>query len=337
MTDYDVLVVGGGAAGLGAALALGRARRKVLVVDAGQPRNAPAEGVHGFFTRDGTPPGELVELGRAEVRRYGVEVVEGRVHSIAPGFTASLADGSTARARAVLVTTGLVDELPEIDGLRERWGRDVLHCPYCHGYEVQDRALGVVATGPMAVHQALLIRQWSDDVTLFLHDTVEPTDDEWERLAARGVSVVTGKVEQVVVTDDRLTGVRLADGTVVARDALFTAGFLRASSDVLTSLGVEIADMEIGGAVIGTRVVADATGRTSVPGVWAAGNVADPMAQVVSAAAAGNWAGAQINADLVVQETDAAVRARAGARLEREVSEIVLGDRRHGLEPAPRS
>jgi thioredoxin reductase len=339
MTTFDVLVVGGGAAGLSAALALGRARRRVLVVDAGQPRNAPAAGVHNFLSRDGMPPGDLLAAGRAEVRSYGGEIVEGTVTALAPDLTATLADGTMLGARAVIITSGLVDELPAIDGLRERWGRDILHCPYCHGHEVADRAVGVLATGPTAVHQALLIRQWSADLTLFLNDVAEPTDDEWERLAARGIGVVTGKVERVLTEDDRLTGVRLVDGTTVAREALFLATFMRARSDLLTALGVETADIEFGGVPIATHVVVDPTGRTSVPGVWAAGNVAEPMAQVVTAAAAGLWVGAQVNAHLVTEDTDRAVRGRQAAALERRVSEIVLGDRRHGLSltPSPNS
>src|ERR671921_123670 len=169
---YDVLVVGGGAAGLSGALMLGRSRRSVLVVDAGEPRNAPAVGVHGFLTRDGMEPSVLLEAGRAEVLGYGVEVLEGRVASAEAaddGFVATLEGGRWVRARRLLVTTGVVDELPDIPGVRERWGRDVLHCPYCHGWEVRDQPVGILASGPMAVHQALLFRQLTEDVTLFLH------------------------------------------------------------------------------------------------------------------------------------------------------------------------
>jgi thioredoxin reductase len=327
MTRHDVLVVGGGAAGLSAALTLGRARRTVLVVDGGQPRNAPATGVHNFLTRDGTPPGELLAAGRAEVRGYGGEFVEGTVTAVAPGFRATLSDGSTVDARAVVVTTGLVDELPAIDGLRERWGRDVLHCPYCHGHEVADTALGVLGS----VHKALLVRQWSSDLTLFLDGAPDPTGQEWAQLAARGIAVVDGKVAGVVVEDDRLVGVRLADGTVIARTALFVSPFFRATGDLLTALGVETAATEFGGVPVASHVVAGPTGRTSVPGVWAAGNVTDPMAQVVTAAAAGMRAAADVNAHLITEDTD---RAVAGA-LERRVSEIVLGERRHGLSLTP--
>src|SRR5215203_4401064 len=164
---YDVLVVGSGAAGLSGALMLGRSRRSVLVVDAGEPRNAPAAGVHGFLTRDGMNPSALLEAGRAEVLGYGVDVLEGCVASAAStegGFVATLEGGRRVGTRRLLVTTGLVDVLPDIPGVRERWGRDVLHCPYCHGWKVQDQPVGILASGPMAVHQALLFRQLTADL-----------------------------------------------------------------------------------------------------------------------------------------------------------------------------
>jgi thioredoxin reductase len=302
MTTHDVLIIGGGAAGLNAALVLARARRRVLLVDGGEPRNAPAAHLHGFLSRDGTPPAELLALGRAEVTGYGVEIVDARVTAIRPGFHAGLSDGTTVHARAVLVTTGLTDELPAVAGLRERWGRDVLHCPYCHGYEVRDRPLGVLATGPMAVPKALLVRQWSDDVTLFLHETGDLPADDRARLAARGIQVVAGEVTGVVVEDDRLTGVRLADATTVAREALFVAPFFRANSRLLAALGATI---ETGPS--GSWAAVDGAGRTSVDGVWAAGNVADPMAQLITAAAAGAKAAADINMALVTADVDRAL------------------------------
>ncbi|MBX7267078.1 NAD(P)/FAD-dependent oxidoreductase [Micromonospora sp. Llam7] len=174
---YDVVVVGGGAAGLAGAVALARARRTVLVVDAGQPRNAPAAGVHNYLGREGTPPAELVAAGRDEVAGYGGQIVAGRVDAVArdgTGFVVTVDGGRAVRARRLLVTTGLVDELPEVPGLTERWGRDVLHCPYCHGWEARDRRIGVLATGPLAAHQAQLWRQWSPHVRLLLHDAAQP-------------------------------------------------------------------------------------------------------------------------------------------------------------------
>jgi thioredoxin reductase len=337
---YDVVVVGGGTAGLGAALTLGRARRTVLVIDAGAPRNAPAGHVHNYLGREGTPPGFLLAIGRAEVAGYGGEIVTGNVTSAQPvdgGFHVELADGRTVSARRLLVTTGLVDELPDVPGVAERWGRDVLHCPYCHGWEVRDQAIGILATGPMAMHRTLLFRQWSADVTLFLHTAAALTDEQSEQLVARGIGVVDGEVAALEVTDDRLTGVRLTSGEVFPRQAVVVAPRFTARADVLISLGLEPTEMQIDGYVTGSYVAADPTGATAVTGVWVAGNVADLRAQVLSSAAAGGNTAAAINADLIAEETRHAVAEHRGqrepfsARVEQEVCELVLGDRRHGL------
>jgi thioredoxin reductase len=303
MTDneYDVVVVGGGGAGLSAALVLARARRRVLVVDAGEPRNAPAGGVHGFLALDGVPPAELLARGREEVRRYGGQVEQGEVIGAtrdADRFAVVLADGRTLRARRLVVTTGLVDELPDVPGVRERWGHDVLHCPYCHGWEVRDRAIGVLSSGPMSVHQALLFRQWSDDVVFLAHTRpLEP--EQRAQLAARGVPVVEGEVVRLEVDGDRLAGARLADGTLVARDAVVVASRMVARAGFLAALGLAAVPHPSGA---GEHVPADAFGRTSVPGVWVAGNVTDLSAQVSGAVAAGAVVAAQVNMDLVTAD-----------------------------------
>jgi thioredoxin reductase len=320
---YDVIVVGGGAAGLSGALALGRARRSVLVIDQGDPRNAPAEGVHNYLSRDGVAPHELYAIGREEITGYGGEVIDGTVVSATalpttdtpaevqvPGFVVELAGGWSFEARRLLVAAGVTDQLPEVPGLAERFGRDVLHCPYCHGWEVRDQAIGVLQTGPMAIHQALLFRQWSDDITLFLHEGPEPTDDEWEELAARGISVVQGEVEAVETEGDRLTGVRLKGGKVIARQALVVQTYLQARAEFLETLGLKAVDREARGVRFGTAIESDPTGATNVPGVWVAGNVTDPMSQVISSAAAGLTAAVTINADLIAEETRLAVAAR---------------------------
>jgi thioredoxin reductase len=228
----------------------------------------------------------------------------------ADGFLVALAGGRSFRARRLLVTTGLVDELPGVPGVRDRFGRDVLHCPYCHGWEVRDRAIGVLATGPLSVHQALLFRQLSVDVTYFAH-TSPLADEDAEQLAARGIPVVDGEVAALEVSDDRLTGVRLADGTVVEREAVAVGPRMLARAGFLASIGLTPVEHPSG---IGQHVPADATGRTDVPGVWVAGNVTDLSAQVGGAAAAGASAGAQINRDLVTEETEAAVAARRARR-----------------------
>jgi thioredoxin reductase len=311
---YEVIVVGGGAAGLSGALTLARARRSVLVIDAGEQRNLPASGVHGLLARDGLPPAELVALGRAEVERYGGTVLDGRVAVLdgsAGAFTVTLEDGRAFGARRLLVTTGLVDELPEVPGLRELWGTDVVHCPYCHGYEVRDEPIGVLATGPLSVHLAQLFRQWSGDVTLFLHTGPRPTAEEAEALAARGIAVVEGEVAALETEAGRLRGVRLAGGEVVPRRVLAVGPTLVARAELLAGIGLEATEHERG---VGQRIEADATGRTAVPGVWVAGNVTDLMAWVASAASAGVLAGAAINNDLIAEDTRVAVERTAAVR-----------------------
>ena len=325
---YDVVVVGGGAAGLSAALVLGRARRRVLVVDAGEPRNAPAEHMQGYLSRDGMPPHELLTAGRTEVAGYGVEIVSGTVVGIEAGFFVRLAAGRVLRSRRVLVTTGVTDRLPDVDGVRERWGRDLLHCPYCHGWEVRDSALGVLGSLPGSVQHALLVRQWSDDVVFFAH-TYDLQAEERLQLRARGVRVVTGEVARLVVEDDRLTGVELHDGQLVPRAAVFVRpGNVPRPDGLLAGLGCESDDAGF--------VRVDRTGRTSVFGVWAAGNVVDPRAQVITSAGAGSAAAIAINADLVAEDVERAVEELTStgvfsAETEARVAELVAGDRRHGL------
>ncbi|MFG3026089.1 NAD(P)/FAD-dependent oxidoreductase [Streptomyces sp. NPDC048254] len=308
MTDtYEVVVVGGGAAGLSAALVLGRARRRTLVVDAGEPRNAPAAHMQGFLSRDGMPPAEFLAVGREEIARYGVELVRDRAVAASRDgdFTVSLASGRQVRARQLVVATGLEDELPPVPGVAERFGRDVLHCPYCHGWEVRDQAFGVLATTPMSVHQALMVTQWSKDVTLFLHQVAETelSDDDLRRLATAGVRVVPGEVAGLRVEDDRLTGVRLSDGGVHAREALFVAPRPVPRNDLLVGLGAELTQTPFG-----SYPVIDERGLTTVPGLWAAGNASGFAEQVVNAASRGYRAGAAINGELLFADLDAAVR-----------------------------
>jgi thioredoxin reductase len=308
--SYDVVVAGGGAAGLSGALMLARSRRPVVVIDAGAPRNGPASGVHGFLSQDGIRPGELLERGRDEVRRYGGQVVPGEVGMVTReerGFTVTLATGRAVRARRLLAATGLADELPDIPGLRARWGRDVVHCPYCHGWEVRDQAIGVLASGPLSVHQALLFRQLSADVMVFTH-TSPPLDAEAaEQLAARGITVMVGEVAALEIAGDRLAGLRLGDGQVISRQALAVSPRMVARAGFLAGLGLRPVPHPSGA---GEHIPADATGQTGVAGVWVAGNVTDLAAQVGGAAAAGAIAGARINADLVADETRQAVATR---------------------------
>ena len=293
--SYDVVVVGGGAAGLSAALVLGRSRRSVLVVDAGEPRNAPADHVHNYLGREGAKPTELLEVGREEVGRYGVEVRRGRVSTVARAggrFVLGLEDGSAVTSRRLVLATGVVDVLPAVPGLAERFGRDVLHCPYCHGWEVAGLPLGVVASGPDCVERALLFRQWSDDVVILLNGEPAPRGEEAEKLRARGIGVVRGTIARVVVEGDTLSGVELHGGEVVPRSALVVSTVPTADTTLL-----------------------DAVGGPAAPGVKVVGNAAAPYGGVISSAADGMMAGTLLNHELIVEETEAAV-----ARLRKDVA-----------------
>ncbi|MFE7632345.1 NAD(P)/FAD-dependent oxidoreductase [Kocuria sp. NPDC057446] len=316
--SYDVVVVGGGPAGLAGALCLARARRTVLVVDAGAPRNVPAEHVHNYLGRDGDAPGALLADGRAEIRGYGADVVDGTVVAAHPGaghddgigFRLVLEDGRSVRARRVLITTGLTDELPEVPGLAERWGRDVVHCPYCHGWEWREQPLTVLGTGPLGVQQAQLFRQWSHDITFVQHTAPAPDAQEREQLAALGIACVAGEVSRVEVAGDRVTGLRLDSGELVPCRAVVVVPRFTVRSGLIDSLGLDTAEEEEQGHAVGTYVPSAPTGGTEVPGVYVAGNVTDLHAQVLAAAAAGLTTGTAVNADLQAEDLDRALAAR---------------------------
>ena len=318
--EYDVVIVGGAAAGLSAGLALSRARRKVAVVDSGEPRNAAAGHVHNYLGREGAAPGELYAVGRDEVRSYGGIFLEGQAQNVERAgdgtFRVFLQDGAVLACRRVLAASGALDELPEIPGLARYWGTDVLHCPYCHGWEAAGKTLGVLATDlDTAVHQALMWRQWCEDVVLFLNAAGEPDSEQSIQLAARGIRVVEGAVA-AVEGDAGLAGVRLGSGDFVSRQALVVLTRLRARADYLAGVGLAAEEQHFGDLAVGTAVPADSSGVTSVPGVFAAGNLTSPMTQVIGAASAGLAAATAINAELIAEDTAAAVAAQRGGVLQ---------------------
>lgn len=309
----DVAVVGGSAAGLAAALQLGRQRRSVIVVDAGDPRNAPAAHMHGYLGHEGLPPAEFAAVGREEVRSYGAEVVPGRVVAARRGdhggFELELTGGHRVSARRVLAATGVVDELPAIEGLAEHWGHDVVHCPFCHGYEVRDRRVALIVTHAMALHPAVLFRQLTDRLTLVLHDEIAADHPEVVALEAAGVRVVPEQARRVVTGDGgRPTAIELASGAAIAVDAIAVAPRFRPRVEPFVDLGVRTVPHPSG---LGEVVEVDAMGETSVPGLYAAGNVTDPGLQVLHAAAHGNRVGAMISMALAHEDVEAAARPSA--------------------------
>ncbi|PQZ93647.1 thioredoxin reductase [Arthrobacter sp. MYb227] len=303
---YDVAIIGGGAAGLSAAQALGRSLRKVLVIDAGNPRNAPAHAMHNFLSRDGMNPLELLAVGREELGTYDVDIVSGTVLDIRrteQGFELSLPNGTPAIARRVILAAGLRDILPVIDGVKEHWGNNVLHCPYCHGWEVRGKQLGI-NDSDFAAHQALMFTQWSDSVTLFKSPQRVLGTEETEQLLARGVHIVEGTISSILGTADSLSAAVLTDGSEYPIEALVIMPKMEADLSAVASLGLEISEHPMG---LVPYVEVDVMGQSPVPGLWVAGSLADPKMQVIMAAASGLAVGAAVNADLMAEETRAAV------------------------------
>ncbi|MEU9361475.1 bifunctional NAD(P)/FAD-dependent oxidoreductase/class I SAM-dependent methyltransferase [Streptomyces sp. NPDC048301] len=306
----DVAVIGGSAAGLAAALQLSRQRRGVVVVDDGTPRNAPAAHMHGYLGHEGAAPGELMEIGRAEVRSYGGEVLTGRVlgvHRRDDGrFRLDLTGGHTLVARRVLAATGLSDELPAIDGLAEQWGRGAVHCPFCHGFEVRDQRLVQIVTHPLGLHPTPLFRHLTDRLTVVLHDPTGVDETAVDALAASGVTVERTEVRRVRTgPDGEVSGVELGDGRVLEADSVVVGSRFRARADVLAGVGLTTTAHPTGA---GDVLAVDPRGETAVPGIYAAGNVTDPSLQVLPSAAQGSQVGAMIAFSLADEDLRAAVR-----------------------------
>jgi thioredoxin reductase len=306
----DVAIIGGSAAGLAAALQLVRQRRSVVVVDDGTPRNAPAAHMHGYLGFDGAPPSELTGRGREEVRSYGGEILTGRARTVERRddgwFRVEVGGGHALVARRVLAATGLADELPDIEGLAESWGADVIHCPFCHGFEVRDQRIVQIVTHPMGLHPAPLFRHLTDRYSIVVHDASGLDDGALDALAAAGTEVVRTPVRRVVTREDgRLAGVELVDGRTLEADAVVVGPRFRARADVFASAGLSTV-LHVTG--VGDAVEVDPMGQTSVPGLYAAGNVTDPSMQVLHAAAHGSRVGAMIAFSLADDDVRAAAR-----------------------------
>lgn len=284
---YDVIVAGGSYAGMASALQLARARRKVLVIDAGQRRNRFAASSHGFLTRDGEAPGEIAARAKEQLLDYPtVTWVEGKA-SNASGRTDAFAvrtdDGGTHEARRLVLATGIVDILPDVPGLADRWGKTVFHCPYCHGYELNQGKLGVLAVDPVSMHQALMLPDWGT-TTLFTNGAFAPDDQEKAQLAARGVSIETTPVASV--SGDEGISLQLTDGRNFDLDGLFVAPRMAHASPLAHQLGCRMEEW-----ALGSWIATDGMKATSVDGVFAAGDAARMAGSVTFAVADGAQAG----------------------------------------------
>ncbi len=299
--EWECAIVGGGAAGLSAALVLGRARRRTLIIDAGEQNNLAAHGIGGLLGHDGRPPADLYADGRRELAKYpSVQFVEGQVTGATaqdgPTFRLELADGSVRHAQRLLLAGGMEYEYPDIPGLHDHWGRSAFHCPFCHGWEARDQALAVLADGDRAVHMALLLRAWTDDIVVLTNGPSSLNDDQNRALADAGVRVDERKVVEFASHNDELAAVVFADGEELRREGVLVASALRQRSGLATQLGVRTAPP--GPAAI-DAVVVDPINRTSVPGVFAAGDVCAQMPQVAAAIASGSAAATAIVQSLV--------------------------------------
>lgn len=312
---YDAVVVGGGAAGLSAALYLGRARRRALLCDVGEPRNMPSAEAHGLLSRDGAPPSEIARWAREQLAPYEtVEVRDAAVERVEPagddGFAVTLGDGAAVAARKILLATGCIDELPPVAGLAERWGRGVLHCPYCHGFEVRGRPLAVLGGEADAVRLAVRLTRFSDDIVLCTNGSTELDAENRGLLGLYGIRLNEKPIARLEGRDGDLEKVVCDDGEALTRGALFVHPVLRQRSSIAARLGCAILD--------DGSVLVDQFQQTSVPGVWAAGDMARPesvpfpQAQLVAAASSGAVAAVALDQGLLAEEVQArAARVRA--------------------------
>jgi thioredoxin reductase len=289
---HDVIIIGGSYSGMAAALQLLRARRSVLIIDGGKRRNRSASHSHGFLGQDGVDPAELARIARAQLAAYPTLTwLDGEVEQAAGAMDdfRVTSDGATYSARRLLLAIGVSDRLPEIPGLAERWGRSIFHCPYCHGYELDQGRIGVIATGPMSIHQAQLLPEWGN-TTFFVNGTFELDQASADELARRGVTVETTRIERI----DGDADVVLTDGRRMRFAGLFTAPRNEPSTPIAAQLGCELVETPMG-VQIGTSEGKE----TTVPGVFACGDTARVPHSVSLAVGDGAWAGAQLHRSLV--------------------------------------
>jgi len=305
--NYDVIVIGGSYSGMAAALQLVRARRSVLVIDAGERRNRFASHSHGFLGQDGVPPDEIVANARRQLQAYPTLTwLEGRAEAIsgqADAFTVATADGQSHLGRRILLATGVTDQLPEVEGLAQRWGKSVFHCPYCHGYELGQGRIGIVGTSAVSLHQAEMLTDWGD-VTLLVNGALELNEEIRSTLESRSVFIEEARIDKIEGHAD----VTMVDGRHLSFAGLFVATQTAPSSPLAKTIGCALEESPMG-----TQIRADAESKTSVPGVFACGDVARFPHSVSLAVGNGAMTGVHIHRSLLWPETIVAVQAKGSA------------------------
>lgn len=300
MQPYDVVIIGGGPAGLSAALLLGRSRRRVLICDSGSPRNAPATASHNFLTRDGTPPLQLLQLAREQLQPYATVEFESiavtEAHSEAEMFAITLADGRNIATRKLLFATGLVDDLPPIPGIQDLWGKSIAQCPYCHGWEVRDTALAIIGNGPMLFEYARLISGWTHDLVICTNGPSNLTESQLKSLSANKIAVREEEIAELEGSDGQLEAIRFTNGERLSRHAIFMHVPQHQRSPLPQQLGCTINEKGL--------IQVDAMGATEIAGLYAVGDAAHPMQSIVVAAASGTIAAGRINHELAIANFD---------------------------------
>jgi len=295
--QHDIIVIGGSYAGMAAALQLARARKSVLVIDAGQRRNRYASHSHGFLGQDGVDPGEIATTARRQLEAYPtLKWLDGRAESITgqvDDFTVAAADGTLHRGRRILLAIGVADQLPAIAGLAERWGKSVFHCPYCHGYELDQGCIGVIASGPISANHLKLLTDWGK-VTLLVNGAMELDDEARSTMEQYGIVIETASIERIEGEAD----VRTADGRLLCFAGLFVAPRCTPSSPLAAAAGCALEETPMG-----VQLRIDAENKTSVTGIFACGDAASAPHSVSLAVGNGAMAGIQLHRSLVWPET----------------------------------
>ncbi len=292
--NFDVIIIGGSYAGLSAAMSLGRSLKKVLVIDSGKPCNATTPHSHNFLTQDGATPAAIAAIGKQQVMQYAtVQFYEGLAvlgKAVADGFEITTQSGNIFTAKKLIFATGIKDLLPEIEGLAACWGKTVIHCPYCHGYEFKDKKTGIVANGEMAFHLATLVSNLSKQITIFTNGEVNFTSEQLEKLQQHQIPVITTPVKSVQHNNGNITAVQLADDTTITLDALYARLPFEQHCPIPQNLGCAVNQQGY--------IQVDNMQQTNIPGIYACGDNCTPMRSVANAVATGNFTGAAVNATL---------------------------------------